>query len=346
MDSRASQHPTSSGPGDREIVDSLVEQVDTYPREVVVNYYTALKTTRFVILVGPREADKESLAQGLARALVGYPSLQWSPIRAHPWWTSQTGSPRQMAEAHARFNSLKLHDFIEAASTSNLLGLPFSFFASIKRMSPAEVVCYFEDLPRGLFWHADGSTVPIDLPTNLFITGTLNAEQDEMPVLSPEVHRHAIIIRLDPDQCPPAPKPNGRSRAKLDWQQTFITSGTRSGEEARAKLARILPDGCTPLAPVDELACLLGATRFSSSTCEKALLYLANAFEDRGRGLFVHSLMENLAIAQDYAMAQIVIPAVRGRWARTPWMEETVTNYLAPRLPRSYTQWSASQEVP
>jgi hypothetical protein len=327
------------------MVDSLVEQFDTYPREVLVNYYTALKTTRFVILASPREADKESLAQGLARALVGYPSLQWSPIRAHPWWTSQTGSPRQMAEAHARFNSLKLRDFIEAASTSEMLGLPFSFFASIKHMSPAEVVCYFEDLPRGRFWNADGSTVPIDLPTNLFITGTLNAEHDEMPILSPEVHHLAMTIWVNPGQCPPGRKQNGRSRAKLDWQQTFITSGTRSGEEARAKLARILPDDCVPLAPLDELARLLGTGRFSSSTCEKAWLYLANAFEEQGRGLFVHAPMENLAIAQDYAMAQIVIPAVRGRWARTPWMEETVTNYLAPRLPRAYARWGTSREV-
>ena len=342
METGTLQRSRSAEPGERDIVDHLVEQFDTYPREVVVNYYTALKTTRFVILAGPREADKESLAEGLARALVGYPSLQWSPVRAHAWWTSQTGSPRQMAEAHARFRTLKLHDFIEAASTSEMLELPFSFFASIKHMSPAEVVCYFEDLPRGRFWHADGSAVPIDLPTNLFITGTLNAEQDEMPDLSPEVHRYATVIRLNPDHCPPAPRPNGRSRAKLDWQQTFITSGTRSGEEARAKLARLLPDGCVPLAPLNELARLLGASRFSSSTYEKTWLYLANAFEDQGDGLFLHAPMENLAIAQDYAMAQIVIPAVQSRWASTPWMEETVTDYLAPRLPRSYTQWSTS----
>ncbi len=341
MNSATSRHRTLSGSGEREIVDNLVDQFESYPREVVVNYYTALKTTRFVILVGPREADKESLTQGLARALVGYPSLQWSPIRAHAWWTTQTGSPRQMAEAHARFNSLKLHDFFGAASTSEMLRFPFSFFASIKHMSPAEVVCYFEDLPRGLFWHADGSTVPIDLPTNLFITGTLNAEQDEMPVLSPEVHRHAMVIPLNPDHCPPAPKPNGRSPAKLDWQQTFIASGPRSGDEARVKLARILPDGCIPLAPLDELARLLGAARFSSSTRKKAWLYLANAFEEEGRGLFVHAPMENLVIAQDYVMAQIVIPAVQGRWARTPWMQETVTDYLAPRFPRAYAQSSA-----
>lgn len=51
--------------------------------------------------------------------------------------------------------------------------------------------------------------------------------------------------------------------------------------------------------------------------------------------------VENLTIDQDCAMAQTVIPAMRNRWARTPWMEETVSEYLAPRLPQAHTRWHA-----
>jgi hypothetical protein len=129
------------------------------------------------------------------------------------------------------------------------------------------------------------------------------------------------------------------ARARLDWQQTFVTSATRRRERARAKLTRILPDGCAPLAHLDGLARLLGTTHVPASVSENAWLYLANAFDQHGCGLFVEPAVENLAIAQDYVMAQSVIPAVRSRWAKTPEMGETIGEYLAPRLPRAYTQW-------
>ena len=73
---------------------------------------------------------------------------------------------------HARFNIVKLLDCIEAALAVEAMELPF--FVGIERMSPAEVVCYFHDLPRGLFWQADASTVRIYPPKNLYITGTLD----------------------------------------------------------------------------------------------------------------------------------------------------------------------------
>jgi hypothetical protein len=236
----------------------------------------------FVIPAGPREVDKDSLAAGLAKALVGQPCLQWSLIQARPWWTTQMGSPRQMAEAHARFNSFRLHDFIEAASTSEGLGLPFSFFAGIRQMSPAEVVCCFEDPPRGLFWRADGSAVRTHLPANHFVTGTLDENKDEMLILSPEVHRHAMTIQLDPDHCPSPSRFRGPSRPRLSWQQAFITSGVRRSDGAREKLARILPEGCAPLARLDDPARHLGTIRFPSSVSEKAWIYLVNTFDHGG----------------------------------------------------------------
>jgi len=180
---------------EHEIVDRLVEHIGVYQREVVVDYYIALKTKQFVILAGPPDVDKIRLAQGLAETLVGWPSLQWCLFQAHPWWTTRTGLPGYYAMAHTQFNTLKLLDAIETARGIEALGLPF--FVGIERMSPAEVVCYFQDLPRGLLWQADGSMRRIRLPKNLYITGTLDVEDENGLVLSQEVYGRAAIIQVE-----------------------------------------------------------------------------------------------------------------------------------------------------
>ena len=341
MPSERLQRNNTSGRGEREIVDHLVEHFDAYPRKLVVNYYIALKSKHFVILAGPPEADKDYLAQGLAEALVGRPGLQWSLIQAHPWWATRTGAPRQLAEAHARFNSLKVHDFIEAASTSEHLGLPFSFLAGIRDMSPAEVVCYFEDLPRGLFWRADGTITRIDLPGNLFVTGTLNTNGGKMPFLALSVHRHATVVHLGADHCPRAGRPGRSSRPRVHWQQTFVTSGASSIDQARAKLSRILPDRCAPLANIESLAQHLGVPRLSPSVSTDAWLYLANAFDGRGRGLFLEPVVENLYIAQDYVMAQSVLPLAGSGWSEGYCRWQRVGDYLSGRFPLAHARWSA-----
>lgn len=329
---QVSQRQTSIGPDEHEIVDHLVEHIDAYQREVVVNYYVALKTKRCVVLAGPPDVDKMCLAQGLAEIVARQPGLHWCLFQAHPWWTTHSGSPGQFAVAHAQFNFLKLLDFIKLASASEAVGLPF--FVGVERMSPAEVVCYFQDLPRGLVWRADASTLRIYLPENLYITGTLDVEEDRW-VLSQEVYRHATIVQVDRGHVPPCAGSREMSQRRPHWQPRFTGSAIRHGDEARAKLARILPSGHAPLAPLAELACRLGLAAFSPLVLEEAWLYLANAFDGDGPGLFVEPVIENLRIAQDYVLVQSVLPRVSSQWAEAPGIWGEVSEYLAPRFPRA-----------
>ncbi len=335
------QRLNSSDPGEREILDHLVEHFDSCSREVIVNYYIALKTKHFVILAGPPEVDKESLAQGLAEALVSRPGLPWNLTEGHRWWATDTEAPRQFAEADPRCSALKLETFLYAASTSERFGFPFSFLAGIKELSPAEIGCYFEDLPRGLSWRADGSPARVHLPANLFVTGTLNMNGGTMPFLGPGVHRHTTVVHLSPDHCPPAGRSGQPSRPKLRWQQAFVTSGTTNIDQARAKLSRILGDDCRPLSSIESLAHRLGVPRLPPSVSTDAWIYLANAFDERGRGLFLDPVAENLVTAQDYVMAQSVFPAVGSRWTEGSWRWETVGDYLSGRFPRAYARCSA-----
>lgn len=331
---QVSQRQTSIGPDEHEIVDHLVEHIDAYQREVVVNYYVALKTKRCVVLAGPPDVDKMCLAQGLAEIVARQPGLHWCLFQAHPWWTTHSGSPGPFAVAHAQFNFLKLLDFIKLASASEAVGLPF--FVGVERMSPAEVVCYFQDLPRGLVWRADASTLRIHLPENLYITGTLDVEEEDGLVLSQEMYRYATIIQLERSHFAPSAEPLKTSQRRPDWQQRFVRSVIRRGDHARAKLARLLPDGYAPLAPLDELGRRLGVAGLPPFVLEEAWLYLTNAFDGDGRGLFVEPVIENLRIAQDYVLVQSVLPCLSSQWAAAPGIWGEISQYLAPRFPRAY----------
>ena len=323
--------------GERNIVDHFVERLRAYDREVLVNYYVALKTKRFVILAGPPTLDKMCLAQGLAEVLVPQPSKQWSLLQAHPWWVTRSGDPGNLAVAHARFSNLKLLDAIEEAAANMATGHPSPFFVGIEHMSPAEAVCYFDDLPQGLLWQPDGTVTRIPVPYNLYVTGTLDVGESGGLVPGEEEHRQAITIRLQHDDVTPGVEARKEWEARPDWQARFVQSAVHSGDQAGAKLAQILSDDCAPLAPLDELERRLGVESFPPSVCEEAWLYLANAFDVDGRGLFVEPALENLAIAQDYALLQSVLPhVITGRLESSRVRSDEVKEYLAPRFPRAY----------
>jgi hypothetical protein len=316
------------------LVDYLVEQVHMYRREVVVNYYVTLKSKRFVILAGPRDVDRMRLAQGVAEALVGESTFQWSCFQAHPWWSTHTGYPAHFAIAHARFNALKLRDLIELASEGEKEGLPF--FVGVKRMSRAEVACYFHDLPRSLLWRADASTVRVRLPDNLFVTGTLDVDEESNSAWSQDVSRHTAVVHIGHDDLAFPERRRNIARPKADWEQRFIRSRVHHGNQARAKLARVLPGNLNPLAPLDELRRYLETIALPPFVLEEVWLYLANAFDDKGRGLFVESVTENLAIAQDYALLQNVLPHILAQRDAGAGAWDDVCEYLALYHPRAY----------
>jgi hypothetical protein len=294
---------------EREWVDDLVEHNCKHRRTDVINYYVALKSHRFIVLAGPRDVDKIGLAQGVAQAIVGQSSYQWSWFEAHPWWSTQTGTPGHYATVHARFNALRMDDLIGLAREGERTGLPF--FVGIKHMSPAEIECYFHDLPRGLLWRPDASTVRVHLPTNLFVTGTVDADREGFAALSVDLSSpYAAVVHIEHDDPAVRDRGSDNTWSRTDWQQPFVRSRIHHGNRARAKLARILPDHLKPLAPLDVLRRCLGPIALPPAVIEKTWLYLANAFDSDGQGLFVKSIAENLAIAQDNVLVQYLLPHI------------------------------------
>ncbi len=188
-------YPNLPWPDDRQLIQGLAEYASSYGSQVVIDYYRALRARSFVILAGPAQVDKAGLAQALAEQMVGQDCLRNCHFQAHPWWVAGTGRAACLAEAHTQFNALKLFDALETAADGERFGLPV--FVVAERLSPAEVMAYFEDLPRGLLWQAGGETARIELPRNLFVTGTLDVEETQELSFSPTVLQHAAVIRLE-----------------------------------------------------------------------------------------------------------------------------------------------------
>jgi hypothetical protein len=187
------------------------------------------------------------------------------------------------------------------------------------------------------------------LPSNLYVTGTLDVEQMGWPILRQAVYCHATVIQVEHAHCAPQAGLRSMPRWRPDWQQCFVGTAIRHRERAREKLARILPKGHAPLAPLGELVHYLRADGLGLTPLvfKEAWLYLANAFDHEGRGLFVEPVIENLRIAQDYVLVQSVLPRVYSQRAElvTRWAE--ITDYLAPRFPRAraWTEHQAGNSV-
>jgi hypothetical protein len=228
-----------------------------------------------------------------------------------------------------------MSDLIEFASEGEKLRLPF--FVGIRRMSRAEIECYFHDLPRGLLWQADASTVFVRLPSNLFVTGTFDTDKRGSIALSRDVSsRRAAVVHIKHNDLAAPAGERDITWPKADWQHRFIQSRVYHGNQARAKLARILPGHLRPLAPLDELKRRLGSIALPPFVIESTWVYLANAFDNDGQGLFIESIAENLAIAQDYALAQDVLPHIVAQSGAVPEAWKRVYEYLAQNHPKGH----------
>ena len=68
-----------------------------------------------MILIGPREAEKEALVESYCQVITGGGSNQYQPMVGHPWWASQTADVAMFTQTQSRFNTLKLEMMIEEA---------------------------------------------------------------------------------------------------------------------------------------------------------------------------------------------------------------------------------------
>jgi hypothetical protein len=288
--------------------------------QILMNGYIALNSKRMVILRGARNSDTAHLVQSIASLMRVRPEEQCF-LQAHPWWAVGTGAPGFWAMAHTQFNALKLRDFIDMATAYEAMARPF--LVCMERLSPAELLCYFEHLPHGELWQPDGSTLPVRLPINLYLVGTLGHSEYADVLLDPAIYQYAVVISIPPVGETVWQRCKERWRARHDGQRE-LRSSVRTVEGAMRKLSSILPTGTPPLAPLAEVARRLRLTRLPHWLLRDGWLYLSNAFDAFGAPLLARGAMENLSLAQDLFLTQTTLPYLMalGAGEVTAWEDQ------------------------
>jgi hypothetical protein len=290
-----------------------------FPQAFLAAYYVSLKTNPFVVLTGREGAGKAALAAGFAAAIVGTESGQFVTIGSDSW--ARRGSQSNYyRDIHERFGASQFLETLHEAALPESAGKLYLIL--LKGLNLEELDLYVNRL---LHVGPDGerrlalpgiaiAEQPI-LPPNCFITATLHLSE-AAPPLAQEVLRHAGQIAFSPAlragaSLPTLPPP------PVGLQRTILASVRHDPVAAIARLTDILGRrGLRDLGPSPEVArqLLAGGAALSQSLRQHILAFVANSFDDEGRGLFAPTdPRRNAQIAYDAQLVQRLLWRVDSR---------------------------------
>lgn len=299
-----------------------------FPRALIVNYYVSLKTNPFVILTGAEGRGKTELARLFAEALVGLDDTQYTLISSAGAWPGGTGEDDYYRSLHEQFSSWRFLDILQEASDPSNTGK--AYLICFDALHPDELEYYFATL---LQISSTGEKrlnlpgFPVErqpiVPPNVYITATVNIAEHK-DNLSRNVLRRAGLIEFRAPEPAMAP---GRSETSLQpiaapaepppvgYQRLWMRAALHDVTAASARLARILgDDGLLRLQCSPDLARLLwrGGLVLTTHALRELTTYIANSFDEQGRGLFdTQNPHNNARIAFDAQVAQRVLWRLR-----------------------------------
>jgi hypothetical protein len=281
-----------------------------FPQTFLVAYYVALKTNPFVVLTGREGTGKAALAAGFAAAVVGAESGQFVTIGSASW-AHRGSQSHYYRDIHERFGASQFLETLHDAALPESAGKLFLIL--LKGLSLEELDLYVNRLlhvgPDGRRRLALPGLPPDDqpiLPPNCLITATLHMPQADQPSAQ-EVLRHAGQIAFSPalrasTSLPVLPPP------PVGLQRTVLAALEPQPEAAVERLAAILGRrNLRELGPSPEIArqLLADGAALSQDLRRHLLDYVANSFDEEGRGLFVPTdPRRNAQIAYDAQLIQ------------------------------------------
>jgi hypothetical protein len=290
------------------------------PRLLVVDYYVALKTHQFVVLLGPEGHGKSELAHIFSQTLVGSQSDQTVSIQARPGRVGAGGEESFFTGLYERFSWIKFVEFLERAAAPENMGKPY--FLCLEELSPLDVETYFTLLIQGdrpgehrlAMPGYPQARWPI-VPPNLFICGTVNADEHTVRFTDSVLGRVGPIEfrtgGLQPDQIRIGPI----ASPLVGLQRLMLAPAARTEEEARERLRALVgAERAEQLQPGPRLAGVLSQAGVALEPRDLSAIgrYLANSFDQGGRGLFVpQDPLRNYLLALDFQMARRALLRLR-----------------------------------
>ena len=318
----------------------LSEQVSRvgmyFDRTALANFYVALKSKPLAILTGPVQSGKIALVQCLAHTLMGGDCQQCQVMVGHPWSFGNSENLTLFIEAQMRCNTEKLLGLIEEARRPE--NTHKVYMACITRISPAELLSFFTEvsyqLRHGQLMRLGDVhfSVPIPFPPNLFLIGTMDTERFDW--WDSDLLANTTVIQTAKMSLPPC---KFQKTTSIYEEQEFLCSRVRSRQAAYSKIHAILRWHREPLKPLTHVEALLREEvgPFLNGLVDETIEYLANSWSRLGNGLFASSTPENLAIALDLAISQILLPGAVDTIWRIEVLREQLHSVLAGQFPRS-----------
>jgi len=297
-----------------ELVQHFVETVQFPDRASIVNFYVAMKSKPMLILPGLIHSDKLPLVRALTHVLIGEDSFQCQMVTGHPWWVGTRGSSALLTTIHTRFVTEKILAVMEEAS------LPENFeriyIVCLLQINPAELSNCFTEVAYQL---SSGEIMrigdvhfsrPLRYPDNLWLIGTLDEPLESLD--DTDLLSQAMILQLPMFKMKVDTQSSSDDQAR--FQAVFMRSRVRGKQLAYHKLESVLYEHGSTLGPILRVVQYLNShgLYLPSSVLDNCVLYLANAWSSKGRGLFSPISCRNLEIASDFAIKQMILPRING----------------------------------
>jgi energy-coupling factor transporter ATP-binding protein EcfA2 len=303
------------------ISDTITSAGYGFSHALVVTYYVSLKTNPFVILSGATGQGKTEFVQLFASALIGQNTSQYALIPGSAAWPSETGEDSYYRSLQERFSSLRFLELLQEAADPGNAGKVY--LVCFDALHPNELDYYFASLLQVSSTGEKRLNLPGFpaerqplVPPNVYMTATVNgSEQSSM--FSRDVLRHAGLIEF---RTQPGPRPLTKRLPQLGpppvgYQRLWLRSSIRDFDQARKRLEAILgADRLSRLHSSPELAHLLwrGGVVLNTRALHDLTTYIANSFDEEGRGLFdPHDPWRNACVAFDAQVIQRVLWRLR-----------------------------------
>ncbi len=317
----------------------------TFPAHRLRSYYVALKTRPFAILSGVSGTGKTRLAELFAEAMTGLAPKQFRLIPVRPDWNDATALFGYQNVLANRYVSTPFLDIVRAAGQPE--NRHKAYFVCLDEMNLARVEHYLADYLSAL--ESRAHRIPLHegvpdllLPSNLFVTGTVNVDETTHEFSRKVLDRANTFDFDEPPALGIAPG-GAKGRTDLDEdaasparrQTLFLGSRVGAVGRARERLSSL-----DPTFPERALAALgvvndqlyLRRLHFAYRVRDDVLMFLANSFDAAsGEGLLRRDPADNFTLALDLQIMQKVLPKLHGQ-------SESVSPLLA-----SLQAWAAGE---